>query len=296
MTARVSAIIPAYNAAWCVSRAIDSALAQDYPGLEVIVVDDGSSDDTPKVLADYGDDIHVVRQVNGGLSNARNTGIQTARGDYVAFLDADDWWLPEKIKTQVKLMRDHPGIGFCSVATNVEDPDGNFLNLWPCPQWQGSFLETLFRENAAVAGSGSGVMVRRELFEKTGLFDEHLKSLEDIDMWMRLAAVAGYACVSEPLAVIVKHPDSMSRNLDVMRESAIRVMEKNRSLLPLQQQDGPWRNGMATVFADYSKWQYRIGRRGAALRDLRRAFFFAPLSQGRLCLGLLKDMLLGRKL
>ncbi len=292
----VSVIIPAYNAAWCICRAIDSVLEQGYRSMEIIVVDDGSSDDTQQVLAPYGEKLCVVKQANGGLSNARNTGIQTARGDYVAFLDADDWWLPGKLEAQVRLMQDHPEIGFCSVATNVEDPDGNFLNLWPCPQWQGSFLEALFHENAAVAGSGSGVMARRELFEKAGLFDEGLKSLEDIDMWMRLAAVAGYACVNEPLAVILKRPDSMSRNLAVMRDAAIQVMEKNRSLLPIQLQEGHWRKGMAAVFADYAKWQYRIGRRGAALRDLRRAFFFAPLSQGRLCLGLFKDMLLGRDL
>jgi glycosyltransferase involved in cell wall biosynthesis len=295
-TALVSAIIPAYNAAWCVRRAIDSVLQQDHQPLEVVVVDDGSTDETPKVLESYKEAIRVVRKANGGLSSARNTGIQQARGDYVAFLDADDWWLPGKLTAQVQLMRARPETGFCSVATRVEDPEGNFLNLWPCPEWRGSFLENLFHQLAAVAGSGSGVMARRELFQTAGLFDEGLDSLEDIDMWMRLAAVSDYACIPEPLAVILKHPDSMSRNLATMRDAAIQVMKKNRSLLPSRLQGAYWRTGLASVFADYAKWEYRTGMRGAALVDTMRALLLAPLNRGRLCLGLLKDMALNRPL
>ena len=293
---RVSVVIPAYNAAWCIRRAIDSALAQDFRSLEVLVVDDGSTDNTPEILTSYAGSVRVVKKANGGLSSARNAGIKEAKGAYIAFLDADDWWLPGKLSAQVKLMQSRPEIGFCSVAANVEDPDGKFLNLWGCPQWQGSFLAHLFHNNAAVAGSGSGVMVRRELFEKAGLFDETLDSLEDIDMWMRLAAISDYACIPQPLAVILKHPDSMSRNLEVMREAAIQVMRKNRSLLPVLLQTGYWRAGMASVYADYAKWWCRSGRRGTALQDVMRAFLLAPLARGRLCLGLIRDIALGREL
>ena len=259
-------------------------------------MDDGSTDETLEVLASYNEVIQVVCKPNGGLSSARNSGIQQAKGDYVAFLDADDWWLPGKLTAQVGLMRDHPEIGFCSVATHVEDPEGHFLNAWACPEWQGSFLENLFHQLPSVAGSGSGVMARRELFQMAGLFDEELNSLEDIDMWIRLAAVTGYSCIPEPLAVIIKHPDSMSRNLEVMRDAAIRVMKKNRYLLPPHLQGSYWRTGLASVFADYAKWEYRMGMRGAALSDTLRAFYLAPVKRGRLCLGLLKDIALGRSL
>ncbi len=292
----VSTVIPAFNVAWCIDRAINSVLSQNYHPLEVIVVDDGSTDDTQEILANYKEAIRVVRNTNGGLSSARNTGILEARGDYVAFLDADDWWLSGKLSAQVTLMQNQPKIGFCSVATNVEDPDGNFLNRWDCPKWQGSFLAHLFHNNAAVAGSGSGVMARRELFQEAGLFDEHLKSLEDIDMWMRLAAISEYACHPDTLAVILKHPESMSRNLEVMRDAAIRVMKKNRTLLPLHLQDSYWRTGLSSVFADYAKWEYRAGMRSPSLLDILQAFRLAPFSRGRLCLGLLKDVLLGRPL
>jgi glycosyltransferase involved in cell wall biosynthesis len=292
----VSVIIPAYNAAWCIRRALDSVLAQTFTDFELIVVNDGSRDETLAVIAEYGDAVRVVDKANGGLSSARNAGVRAARGNYVAFLDADDWWLPEKLQRQVALMQSDASLGFCSTAARVEDPDGKELNIWACPRWSGPLLEHLFRENAAVAGSGSGVLVKRDVLMQVGDFDESLRSLEDIDMWMRLAAVASYGCIPEPLTVLLKHPDSMSRNLDVMREAAIRVMEKNRGLLPPRLQGAYWRSCMAGVYGDYAKWRYRAGRRIAALGDVLCLLGLAPVARGRLGLGLLKDILLGRPL
>ena len=295
-TPAVSVVIPAYNAAWCVRKAIDSVLAQDFRDFELIVVDDGSTDDTAAVLSAYGNAIRIVHQINGGLSNARNTGIRESRGEFVAFLDADDWWLPGKLGRQVELMRNRPDLGFSSTTARVEDPDGKLVNVWACAQWQGSFLVHLFGSNADVAGSGSAVVARRELFQRVGYFDESLRSLEDIDMWMRLAAVADYACLEEPLTVILKRPGSMSRNLEVMREAALKVMKKNRLLLSASHQGGYWRACMAAIHGDYAKWRYREGNRFGALLEVVQLFRLAPVKRGRLGLGLLKDMVLGRPL
>lgn len=295
-TPAVSVVIPAYNAAWCVRKAIDSVLAQDFRDFELIVIDDGSTDDTAAVLSEYGNAIRVVHQINGGLSNARNTGIRESRGEFVAFLDADDWWLPGKLGRQVELMRNRPELGFSSTAARVEDPDGKLVNVWACAQWQDSFLVHLFGSNADVAGSGSAVVARHELFQRAGCFDESLRSLEDIDMWMRLAAVADYACLEEPLTVILKRPGSMSRNLDVMREAALKVMKKNRPLLSASHQGGYWRACMAAIHGDYAKWRYREGNRFGALLEVVQLFRLAPVKRGRLGLGLLKDMVLGRPL
>lgn len=292
----VSVVIPAFNAARCVRKAIDSVLAQDYRDFELIVVDDGSTDETAAVLAAYGKTIRVIHQANGGLSNARNTGIRESQGEFVAFLDADDWWLPGKLERQIELMQAEPALGFCSTAARVENPQGQLLNIWECPHWQGALLVHLFNENAAVAGSGSGVLVKRDLLLQVGDFDESLQCLEDIDMWMRLAAVAEYVCIPEPLTVLLKRPDSMSRNLEVMRNAAIQVMRKNRSLLPKSLQGSFWRAGMAGIYGDYAKWQYRAGSRGVALLEVVRLLSLAPIKRGRLGLGLLRDMLLGRPL
>lgn len=292
----VSVVIPAYNAAWCVAKAIDSVLAQDYCDFELIVVDDGSTDDTAAVLAAYGDAIRVIRKPNGGLSSARNAGIAAARGEFIAFLDADDWWLPGKLRLQMSSMRQNANIGFSSTTARVVDPDGNLVNIWACAHWDGPFLTHLFGSNADVAGSGSAVIARRSLFDQVGGFDETLRSLEDIDMWMRLAAVSEYACMEEPLTVILKRPDSMSRNLEVMREAALAVMTKNRSLLPRSLQGAYWRACLAGVHGDYAKWRYRAGQRLPALLDAIRILTLAPVSRGRLGLGLLRDILLGRPL
>ena len=287
----VSVVIPAYNAAGCIRRAVDSVLAQTYRDLELIVVDDGSTDGTLSLLNSYGTSLRVVQKPNGGLSSARNAGIHTARGEYVAFLDADDWWQPEKLDRQVAWMRAHPEAVFCSTAARVVDARGQTTGEWRCGSFRGTTLEAIFAANGYIAGSGSAVVARRDALLAAGGFDEALKSLEDIDMWMRLAAQGGYHCIDEPLAVVEKRTDSMSRNLDVMRDAAIRVMCKNRGLLPADKQGAFWRQAYAGMLSDYAKWAYRAGRRRQAMGDLLTGMRLAPLSRGRLLLGLLAAML-----
>jgi glycosyltransferase involved in cell wall biosynthesis len=126
MTPRVSVIVPAYNLAHFLAAALDSALAQDWPAesLEVIVVDDGSSDDTPSLLASYGDRIRAFHQQNGGLVSAVNRGLGEAHGDYIALLDADDEWPPERIRRQVEFLQEHPAVGLVHGDMEVIDAQG----------------------------------------------------------------------------------------------------------------------------------------------------------------------------
>lgn len=293
---RVSVVIPAYNAAGFIRRAVDSVLAQTWPRRDIIVVNDGSTDDTLRELATYRDKIRIIDKPNGGLPQARNSGIRAATGEYIAFLDADDRWLPEKLARQVEILVADPEVGFCSTVTRVEDPGGSPSGEWPCPHSKEPLLNTLFLQNGVIPGSGSGVMVRRELFQRVGLFDPTLRSLEDIDMWMRLAAVSRYACIDEALTVIVKHPDSMSRNLETMREAALQVMKKNRELLHEKDRGGLWRAGYANVMADYAKWEYRSGQRMRAIAHLVAALGHSPIRRGRMLAGLLLAMTMGRPL
>ena len=291
----VSVVIPAYDAAWCVERAIDSVLAQAHRPLQVIVVNDGSRDGTAALLDGLDHpELEVIHQENRGLPAARNRGIQAARGRYVAFLDADDWWLEGKLDRQLAMMEADPGIDFSSTAAQVVDEDDRLLQTWRCPACADDLLRCIFQELAAVPGSGSGVMARRELFERSGLFDENLASLEDIDMWMRMAAVGRYRCLDEPLVKILRRSGSMSANLPVMRAAAIEVVRKNRRLLPPALRGAFWRNTLAGVHLDYAKGFWRSGRRLAAWRDLFQALILAPRRRGRLVLGLMRDMLLGR--
>ena len=127
----VSVIIPTYNRAYCLARAVDSALAQTYPHIEVILIDDGSSDGTADMVAKrYGADprVRYHAQPNGGISNARNTGLARATGAYVAFLDSDDEWQPWKTELQIACMRAHPELGMTWTDMVAIDPDGNIVN------------------------------------------------------------------------------------------------------------------------------------------------------------------------
>jgi glycosyltransferase involved in cell wall biosynthesis len=292
----VSVVIPAYNAAWCIRRAVDSVLAQDYRDFELIVVDDGSQDDTAAILAGYGDTVRVISKPNGGLSSARNAGISAAKGEFVAFLDADDWWLPQKLARQITLMGSRPDLLFCSTASAVQTPAGERLADWRCGVATASTLESIFLANAYVAGSGSAVLAKRAAFSQAGGFDESLLSLEDIDMWMRLAALGGFSCIDETLVCIEKSAASMSGNLDVMRSAAIQVMHKNRGLLPVNLRGSFWRKAYASMLTDYAKWAFRKGNTARALADLLQALTIAPLSRGRLILSLLLAMLTRQKI
>ncbi|NOR80858.1 MAG: glycosyltransferase [Methyloprofundus sp.] len=284
----ISVIIPAYNAEAFIKKALDSVLQQSYPHFEALIINDGSTDRTVAIIDEYQDPrIKLITQVNGGLSNARNTGIQTAQGDYLAFLDADDYWEVEKLEKQIALLKQNPDIGFCSSQSRIETPEGVFLNHWHCPEISVSTLHSIFIHNAAITGSGSGVMVTKELQKQAGFFDESLESLEDIDMWMRYAAFSEYCCLPETLTIITKRPDSMSRNLVTMRKSAIQVLKKNRALLDKSSQKGFWHACYASMLCDYAKWEARNGLKMTAISHLILALVHAPRSRGRLCLSLL---------
>ena len=285
--------MPAYNVAWCVGRAVDSVLAQDFRGRELIVVNDGSTDGTRALLEGYGAAITVIDQDNRGMSAARNAGIRRARGTYVAFLDADDWWLPGKLVASGRTDAEPSGDRILldrgagrgrrrAAAQSVA------LSQRGAPRFSRHYLPRTQPSPAAARRSWCA----RTLFDRVGLFDESLRGFEDPDLWMRLAAVSGYACIDETLAVILRREKSVSRNLDAMRVATLRSMRKNRALLPARLRGRFWRNCLAGVYTDYAKPAYRAGRLGLAYADTLRALMLSPLGRGRLCLGLLRDFLL----
>ncbi|NMF87370.1 glycosyltransferase [Aromatoleum petrolei] len=287
----VSVIIPTWNAAWCIRRAIDSVFAQAYRDFELIVVDDGSTDDTAVVLGTYGGQLKVVTKSNGGMSSARNAGIREARGHYLAFLDADDRWLPYKLARQVAMLDRHPDLAFCAAVATFEDLQGRTLGEWRGARGQPADVAEVFENHAAVAGGASAVLARRDLVARLGGFDETLAGAEDTDLWIRLAAHGGFVCIDEPLVVVLRRPDSVSRNFEAMRRGALTMIGKNRNLLPEHLRDAFWRKVYAGTLCDYAKWAYRDGRRGAALRDVLTALWVSPLERGRLAISLALAML-----
>jgi glycosyltransferase involved in cell wall biosynthesis len=181
----VSVVIPAYNYGHFVAEAVDSALAQTYANREVIVVDDGSTDDTRKRLAAYGDRVRYLYQENRGLAAARNAGIRAARGEYVALLDADDVWHPQKLELQMAYLAAHPEVGLLGAERTKERPP-----RWPAvDRAAGLAARVVTLEQLVVCSrfGPSSVVIARRCFEAVGHFDPALRSVEDRHMWVRIA-------------------------------------------------------------------------------------------------------------
>src|SRR5258706_6296771 len=150
-------------------------------------------------------------------------------------------------------MQSRPEIGFCSTAARVEDGDGRLLNLWRCPNGSTEILETLFAQNAAIAGGCSAVIVRKELFDRVGLFDETLRGFEDPDLWMRLAAVSGYACIDETLAGNPSRQENGSRKPGKKAAATVGSLQKNRRPLAAPPMWRFLREGLPVAHNDDSK-------------------------------------------
>jgi glycosyltransferase involved in cell wall biosynthesis len=189
---------------------VESALAQTYPSHEVIVVNDGSTDNTEAVLRQYGDRIRHVFQQHKGLSAARNAGIREARGEVVAFLDADDRWLPEKVEKQIALLESDSGIGIVGCGSHLINEEGAIIRTSRARDYakRSDYLKELAVRN--IVSGGSGALVRKECFSRVGLFDETLTSSEDWDMWLRIGWEYRIAIVEEPLTRNMIRKGSMS--------------------------------------------------------------------------------------
>jgi glycosyltransferase involved in cell wall biosynthesis len=268
---KVSVIIPTYNCARYLPEAIDSALAQTYRDFEIIVVDDGSTDNTQEVLARYGDQIRVIRQSNQGRGAARNTGILAARGEYIAFLDADDLWVPQKLERQVPLFDERPEIGWaCSDAVNFTGSElslqSRFQTLGLRPFPEARVLNVLV---PACAIYSITVVVRASCFAESGLFDVSLPVAQDYDMWLRLATRFPIGCVNEVLALHRRHPAQVTsgRNAVLFDYHVWRVFRK------FLQSEWPHlavgqRNELARpVYAKMALCAYRLGRAAHARGD-----------------------------
>jgi len=230
----ISVIIPTYNRSWCLKEAIDSVSSQTYKQYELIVVDDGSTDDTKKLLSQC-NGISVIRQTNQGVSTARNRGIAASRGGLIAFLDSDDLWLPDKLAVQAAFFDQNPEAMICQTQ-EIWIRNGKQLN--PKNRHRkasGYFFE---RSLELCLVSPSAVMIKRRLFDEVGYFDEHLPACEDYDLWLRIGAHWPIFLIDDSL--VVKrggHADQLSSapGLDQYRIQSILKLLENGGLSREQQ-------------------------------------------------------------
>ena len=228
----VSVIIPTYNRGWIIEEAIDSVLAQDFKDFELIVVDDGSTDDTGQILDSYDQDLIVLRQSNKGVSAARNRGIAAAKGRLIAFLDSDDLWLPRKLSSQVDFLNSNP-VAVINQTEEIWIRNGVRVN--PKTRHH-KFAGMIFERSLALClVSPSAAMMKRSLFDEVGLFDEDLPACEDYDLWLRISCRYPVYLIETPL--IIKrggHADQLSRapGLDKFRIQSLKKIIESGQLEP----------------------------------------------------------------
>lgn len=246
---RVSVVIPVYNGERFLAAAVESALQQTYGHMEVVVVDDGSSDATPEVLASFGSRLRAIRQENRGVAAARNRGMAAATGELVAFLDADDVWLPEKVERQVAAWRSAPGSGLVLCGYTVVDEHLRPRYEVPIRNGRRRIMRTLTLDAWGVGLPFTG-MVPVALLDRVGGYREDLSTSADLEFSLRLEKAAPVLAINERLALYRTHAGQI--HLDV------NVFEHDMTML-------------YRALSEADEWPYRTQRRAEASLHLRLA-------------------------
>ncbi|MGO9245442.1 MAG: glycosyltransferase family 2 protein [Verrucomicrobiia bacterium] len=269
----VSVVIPTYNYGRYICETVESALGQTYSPIEIIVVDDGSTDDTRECLAAYGDRIRYIHQQNRGLSAARNTGIQAAQGKFVALLDSDDLWLPDKLERQVTVGIHQPDIGLVATDRFAIDETGRRLDYVAESCSRDGFCELTARDLLEFAAfSPSSVLARRDCLLMMGGFNVGLTAVEDMEMWVRIAVRFRVVRLNATLTAQRFHSKSMSHQADSMfRNHQKAIAELFDGVPQLYGRQGWRRVAEARMYREVAFMRFNGGNRAGALRDLLRS-------------------------
>jgi glycosyltransferase involved in cell wall biosynthesis len=278
----VSAIVPVYNGARFLAYAVASARHQSVPPQEIIVVDDGSTDGTSEVARDLAGAIVYVRQANAGPAAARNHGVARATGEWVAFLDADDQWRPDKLAVQLAVIEKYPEVGMVfGDAAHVSGHRTVFRSMFEKNGLVGSFLgegpmlptafERLLHCNYIPTSSA---LVRRGIFEEVGGFDPALRYVEDLDLWFRVAARHRVGFVHDVVVDYREHGANTSGDVEAMTKAALDVMKKLAGNAPAVYEELV-RRRLARAGMDLGYYYLREGRN----RDARRVLFESLTTQ-----------------
>ncbi len=230
MSPRVSLIVCAYNAAWCVERALESALGQRRLPDEILVADDGSNDGTAELVeAGYGDRVRLLRLAHRGITATRIVALAESRGDWFAILDADDTWMPDKLERQLAFLERHPEVRWISTDGSYVSAEGVIRASWlsdyfdPVRSLAGDMLPTLVERCFPLASS---VMVQTEAYHQVGGFDPAYLYSQDYDLWLRLSARYPGGLLAEPLVTYYSSPGQLSRRYEERYRDDLRLMQR----------------------------------------------------------------------
>ncbi|MDR3410358.1 MAG: glycosyltransferase family 2 protein [Formivibrio sp.] len=267
MTPKVSVILPTYNRARSLSSAVKSVLTQSYSDFELIVIDDASEDDTELQLEKIGDcRVHYMRHdTNRGAAAARNTGLQVARGRYIAFQDSDDVWLPSYLQRMVDALEaGGSDCGACfSSYLRIKDGRAELIPSEPAGSDKANLLQALLKANFV---STQTLIAKREILAQVGHFDMSLRQFEDWDLAIRIALVSRIVHVAVPLVIVYHTPGSITDHIDSAIEARLAILEKYRSIM------GEHKNLVSHHEFVISRQLYGLGRISESCRHAKEAY------------------------
>lgn len=271
---KVSVIIPTYNNAKYISDAVESVFNQTFKDYEIIVIDDGSIDNTKEVLKKYESKItYLHHQNNKGPSTARNTGIINSSGKFIAFLDADDIWVPNKLELQMKTISQFSEIGLLGCGAYMIDESGNIIKERKVVSYSNRklLLQDLMIRNV-ICGGCSGAVIKKECFDKVGLFDDGFRGSEDRDVWFRIAKLYEIKFLQQPLVKIRNHETNAHRNVEIMKCG-------KRKFICKHLKDMDWlhkQKAYSYIYSDAAGEYYDASKRGLALTNSFTAIIQYP--------------------
>lgn len=272
----VSVIVPTYNVERYIAATVKSVLAQSYSQFELLIIDDESPDRSVEIVQQFQDPrIKIIHQKNRGLAGARNTGIRHAQGDYLAFLDSDDLWLPEKLEQHVQHLEQNPQVGVSFSRSAFMDGDGLPLGIYQMPKLKDITAAHLLCRNPI--GNGSAPVIRREVLEEIKFyadrygsqedfyFDDAFRQSEDIECWIRIMLQTQWSIEGIPEALTLYRVNTEGLSAQVMKQykSWEQVIEKTRTYAPEM---------VAQYEAPARAYQLRyLARRAVRLKDAKMA-------------------------
>jgi glycosyltransferase involved in cell wall biosynthesis len=266
----VSVVIATYNMGTYVVQAVNSVLEQQGIDLEVVVVDDGSTDDTQAALAQFSENpyVRVIVQPNRGQPCAKNAGLRASRGQFIAFCDADDFWLPNKLTLQLPLFAQNPQVGVVYSPVLILHTDGSLSEETGRDFYRHDVLEELFLRNIVPFGTA---VVRRDCFERLGGFDHSIPMGIDWDLWLRIAVEWDFDFVNQPTYIYRIWDGQMSANWRKRYECALRIMANFLERHPGRLSDQVIATCYADTYTNLALEQVRHVGIGAALTAIRKA-------------------------
>lgn len=282
----VDVVIPAHNAGQYIASALGGVIAQTYPHWRMTIVDDGSNDNTQDVLVPYvgklGARLRVISQQRQGVSAARNTAIRHSTGEFIALLDADDIWLPERLSEGLRVMEGNENIGLAFGRVSLIDEHGASMRESEArragPDLSGDVAMLIYTRKIHILTPT--VLLRRRCLEEVGLFDETLRATEDRDLYYRVARRYSVAFIDEVLAYYRRHSAAMSADQKRMRDGQLRFVEKHYQGGNIK--PGHRRIALSSVYHEQGHIGLQRRDHWRALADFGRAAWYEPLSSRNL--------------